>query len=106
MKQYSLRELYAGLGQAIQELPFAITKRNKIVAIAVAPDAVTVPNAAEAELSTEKKVENIVKGYQREHPGENKPTQSSQTPTLSEKKLEKTTEKVAMPSTWLNKYKK
>ncbi len=37
MKTYPLRYLYAHLGEALKELPFAITKTNKIVAIVIAP---------------------------------------------------------------------
>lgn len=43
MKQYTLRELYKGLGKALEEVPFEITNHNRVVARVVG---VGVPIAA------------------------------------------------------------
>jgi hypothetical protein len=105
MRQLTFRELQTNT-EWMYDLPVVVVRRNHVVAIITAPGAPIPPAPTEDDMPTEKKVENIVKGYRREYPGENKPQEIGGLESLSPKKLEKTTEKVVMPSTWLNKYKK
>lgn len=48
MKQFTLKELYRKIGQALKEMPFQITNHGKVVAV------VTKPNKPEEECESEK----------------------------------------------------